>query len=148
MSITFAIIKPNAYEYRNEIKEKIIAAGFEILKEKSLTLSRNVAEEIYKEHTGRSYFEYHIEFMVSGPVVALLLKKEKNDAISSWRDLIGPTGLEARKQVPDCLRYTYGDPENITKNAFHGSDDIDSVIRESMLVFGDNCNKRFSVFQV
>ncbi len=62
-------------------------------------LTRSRAEEFYVEHFGKSFFDGLVEFMSSGPVVALVLSKQ--GAITGWRGLMGPTNsLSAREQAP------------------------------------------------
>lgn len=57
------------------------------------------AEEFYKEHKGKAFFNGLIEFMTSGPIVAMVLAKV--DAIRAWRELMGPTNVfDARLKAP------------------------------------------------
>lgn len=58
-----------------------------------------MAEEFYAEHKGKSFYPGLVEFMTSGPIVALVLAKA--DAIKGWRELMGPTDVfEARVRAP------------------------------------------------
>lgn len=64
-----------------------------------LQLTQTMAEEFYAEHKGKPFYPGLIEFMTSGPIVALVLAKE--GAIKAWRELIGPTDVfEARVRAP------------------------------------------------
>jgi len=59
-----------------------------------------MAEEFYAEHKGKSFYPGLVEFMTSGPIVALVLAKA-DDAIKGWRELMGPTDVfEARVRAP------------------------------------------------
>merc|ERR1712079_414860 len=73
------------------------------------------------------FFDDLIEFMTSGPVLAM--KLEKADAIKGWRTLMGPTNFEvAKEQAPQSIRALYA--SSMTKNASHGSDSVESAKRE------------------
>lgn len=62
-------------------------------------LTQHMAEEFYAEHSGKPFYPGLVEFMTSGPVVALVLAKA--DAIKAWRELMGPTDVfEARVRAP------------------------------------------------
>ena len=130
---TLALIKPNAFEQRDEIVEKITSAGFEIVNRAELQLTKEQAEAFYAEHNGRSFFGELVEFMISGPIVAMRLRAV--DAVKRWRTLMGPTNFEeAKKTAPDSIRALYG--ESMTKNASHGSDAFESADRELNFFFG------------
>jgi len=82
-----------------------------------------------------SFFENLINFMTSGPAIALALRKP--NAIAEWRTLLGPTKTEvAKQQAPNSIRALYG--TNDTKNAVHGSDSVKSANRELNLLFPNN----------
>ncbi|KAK9764196.1 hypothetical protein K7432_008496, partial [Basidiobolus ranarum] len=131
---TLALIKPDAYGAGNKaaIIDIIKKDGFAIIKEKEITLTKSQAEEFYKEHTGKPFFEGLVEFMTSQPIYALIL--EKNNAIKAWRDLIGPTNsIKAKEENPQCIRALFG--TDGSHNAVHGSDSVDSATREIKIVF-------------
>ncbi len=123
---TFGIIKPNATG-RNligPIVERISEEGFEIVGLRLAHLSQKEAEGFYAEHSERPFFPDLISFMTSGPVVLLAMDRE--DAISHWRNTMGPTNPA---DAPEgSLRNLYG--ENIERNAVHGSDSPESAARE------------------
>lgn len=134
LSITFAFIKPDVVKAGKEqdALARIRAGGFEVLGEKTLTLSQEQAEEFYGEHKGKPFFEGLVGFMTSGPAVALALKKP--NAIQAWRAFIGPTDSnKARETAPESLRATFGTDGR--QNAFHGSDSVASAQRELALIF-------------
>lgn len=65
----------------------------------ALQLTQTMAEEFYAEHKGKPFYPGLIEFMTSGPIVALVLAKA--GAITAWRELMGPTDVfEARVRAP------------------------------------------------
>ena len=123
---TFGIIKPNATG-RNlvgPIVQRISEEGFEIVGMRLAQLSKRDAEGFYAEHRERPFFPDLISFMTSGPVVLLAMDRE--DAISHWRNTMGPTNPS---DAPEgSLRNLYG--ENIERNAVHGSDSPVSASRE------------------
>lgn len=126
---TYAMIKPDitAVSKEDEIISRIESLGFIIVAQKKETLTREKASEFYKEHEGKPFFETLVNFMTSGPVIALAL--EKLDCIREWRIAAGPTNTQrAREVAPGTLRALYG--TDGTKNAVHGSDSITSADRE------------------
>jgi len=133
---TLALIRPDALrKYREDIIGKINAAGFEIASAKEVSLNREQAAEFYKEHAEQEYFEKLVTHMSSGPVMALALCRE--DAVSGWRDMLGPKNPEeAKETAPDSLRAQFlEDCEDTGINALHGSDSLESAEREVNFFF-------------
>jgi nucleoside-diphosphate kinase len=116
--MTFGIIKPDAVRAGNvgAIIQRITENGFKIRAMKLLHMSRPLAEGFYAVHRERPFFGELVEFMTSGPSVALAL--EKDDAVQSWRDLMGPT--DSTKAPKGTIRGDFG--KNVGENAVHGSD--------------------------
>ena len=115
---TFAIIKPDAVKNRNtgKIYHRIIKAGFNILSAKLLRMTKTQAEGFYEVHKERPFFKGLVDFITSGPVVAMVW--EGDGVIKSARKLIGATKpLEAE---PGTIRGDLG--VNIGRNVVHGSD--------------------------
>jgi nucleoside-diphosphate kinase len=79
-------------------------------------LSKQTAQEFYRVHAERPFYESLTTYMSSGPVVPMLL--ERDNAIQSLRDLMGAT--DPQKAATGTIRHDYG--ENIERNAIHGSD--------------------------
>jgi nucleoside-diphosphate kinase len=124
--ITFAMIKPDAVKDGNSgnIIQKIEEAGFNIKAIKKLSPKTEVFESFYEIHKERGFFAEMIQYISSGPIVALVLEKE--DAIKSFRDLIGATNpLEA---ATGTIRKLYG--KGIEANAIHGSDSEENAVLE------------------
>lgn len=131
---TLAIVKPDAYPHADDIATIIANHGFSIASKQTLTLTKDRASEFYAEHKTRFFFDDLIEFMTSGPVVVLAIRK--NGAINAWRELIGPTNVEkAREEAPSSIRARYGSDK--TRNAVHGSDAVESSKREIFFFFPD-----------
>jgi nucleoside-diphosphate kinase len=121
--MTFGIIKPDAVRAGNTgaIIQRITDNGFKIRAMKMLHMSRPVAEGFYAVHRERPFFGELVEFMTSGPSVVMAL--EKDDAVQSWRDLMGPT--DSTKAPKGTIRGDFG--KNVGENAVHGSDSPDNA---------------------
>ena len=135
---TFAMIKPDAIKagYLDKILNHITSNGFKIVMQREFTFSLDDVEYFYQEHKNTSWFGDLKTFMMSGPCVGLVL--EKPNAVVEWRKLIGPTNVStAKTTAPNSLRALYGDAENSSKNACHGSDGLASASRE-ILFFTKN----------
>jgi len=129
---TLALIKPDATKRNltSAIIKQITSNGFTILKQKTTTLPKALAEKFYAEHTGKPFFAFMIKQITSGPSVFLVLAKI--DAVAAWRKLMGATN--PAQAAPGTLRHLYG--INIEKNSVHGSDSQLSAEREISLIFG------------
>lgn len=129
--ITFAIIKPDAVKsgYTGEIIKLIERNNFEIVGLRKVHLNRRQATRFYGEHKGKAFFNSLINYITSGPVVVLALKKD--NAIKEWRDLMGSTNPE--KAPVGTLRKMFG--TSMTENAVHGSDSPQSAQRELQFFF-------------
>jgi nucleoside-diphosphate kinase len=126
MERTFAIIKPDAVE-RNitgKVLDKIEAAGFRIIGMKKIFLSKCEAEGFYYVHKERPFFGDLCSFMSRSPVVVLALEKE--NAITTWRDLMGATN--PTNAADGTIRKEFG--VSIEENTVHGSDSPESAAFE------------------
>ncbi|KAH7821507.1 nucleoside-diphosphate kinase [Monocercomonoides exilis] len=129
------MIKPDAFANRNEILSIIRQANFTVVQSKVERLTREKASLFYEEHKGKPFYESLVEFMSSGPVLALALSQE--NAVSKWRALIGPTNSEvARSTAPNTIRAIYG--LNGQRNAVHGSASMEDAEREINFFFGNS----------
>ncbi|HYZ86665.1 MAG TPA: nucleoside-diphosphate kinase [Bryobacteraceae bacterium] len=115
---TFGIIKPDAVAsgYTGAILAEIEKAGFRIVGLKKTRLSQAQAESFYEVHKERPFYGGLVQFMTEGPVVVMVLEKE--NAIASWRELMGATNPE--KAAQGTIRKSFA--TNIERNAVHGSD--------------------------
>ncbi|MCD6499127.1 MAG: nucleoside-diphosphate kinase [Deltaproteobacteria bacterium] len=128
---TLGLIKPDAYA--KGVVGRILAraeeAGLTIVALKTVHWTRDEAAGFYAVHKERPFFGSLVEYMTSGPVVAVLF--EGPDAIKKWRDLMGPT--DATKAPTGTLRGDYG--TSIEANATHGSDASETAAFEIGYLF-------------
>lgn len=130
---TFAMIKPDAVEKNivGKIISKIEEKGFNIVAIKKLQLTRGQAEEFYREHALKPFFNGLIDFMTRGPIIAMVLEKE--NCVLEYRQLMGATKPE--EQVAGTIRKEFA--TSIQENCVHGSDSIESARREVHFFFND-----------
>ena len=128
---TFAIIKPDVVASKNSGKviDIIENNGFEVLGMKKIHMSKDLAEHFYDIHKDKPFFNDMINFITSGPVVVLALRKE--NAIKAWRDLIGATN--PADAAEGTIRKQFG--KSIDNNAVHGSDASETAAREISIFF-------------
>ncbi len=133
MNKTFLLLKPDALQKKvvGEIISVVEKAGFNILNIRMKRWTREEAEKFYAVHRGKEFFEGLVEFMISGPVIGLLLEKE--NAIEDLRKLVGAT--DPSKAEPGTIRHKYG--TNVRVNAVHASDSQESFEYEAKCFFGD-----------
>ena len=120
---TLSIIKPDAVERKLEdkIKNIFINNNFEIVREKKVKLEKKDAEQFYKVHETKPFYNDLCEYLSSGPVVVMVLEKE--DAILANRRIMGAT--DPKKAEDGTIRKQFG--ISIDKNSVHGSDSIDNA---------------------
>ena len=133
MERTLSIIKPDAMErnLENKIKDIFIKNSFEILKEKKVKLEKKDAEEFYKVHETKPFYNDLCNYLSSGPVLVMVLKKE--NAIADNRELMGATNPQ--DAAPGTIRKEFG--ISIDKNSVHGSDSKDNAEKEISFFFKD-----------
>lgn len=144
-SLTYAMIKPDAVCMKEEILDEIEYRGFSILFQQEYQFSKELAENFYSEHRGKSFFDRLVDQMTAGPVVVLILKKEGEiPCFQAWRNELGKTNPAEAAEGTLRNLYTnklFGGPEAYAQekatNCFHGADSVASVIRESNLVLYD-----------
>ena len=131
METTLTIIKPDAVGVGNA--GKIIAhleeKGFEILALKKLTLSEAQAQAFYEVHKEKPFYGSLVEFMTSGPVVPMALRRE--NAVRYLREVMGATN--PAEAAEGTIRALYA--SSIEKNAIHGSDSPENAVLESRFFF-------------
>jgi len=114
------------------VHQRILAAGFQVIRSNQVFLSREKVEQFYAEHAGRFFHNRLVTFMHSGPVQAYILAHP--DAVQRWREVMGPTKtFRAQYEAPDTLRGSFGLTD--TRNLCHGSDSHDSAVREISFFF-------------
>lgn len=128
---TFSIIKPNAIRTgkTGPILSMINEGGFEISAMKLVHITFRQAEMFYMVHKGKPFFDDLVEFMISGPVVVMILKHE--NAVDEFRKIIGST--DPVKAEQGTIRKTFG--VSVKMNAIHGSDSDENAERESNFFF-------------
>jgi len=132
LELTFAMIKPDAIKakHSDEIIIHIKEHGFKIIRAYKAVFTKQTAELFYQEHKGKPFFENLIVYITSGPVINMVLAKEKNTVID-WRKLMGAT--DPLKADDGTIRKLFG--TNITENATHGSDSPETARRELEFFF-------------
>ena len=130
---TLSIIKPDAVERNldNEIKEMFKKNGFRILKEKKIQIEKSEAENFYKVHETKPFYNDLCDYLSSGPIVVMIL--EKVNAVLDNRELMGATNPNDAK--PGTIRKKYG--ISIDKNSVHGSDSVENAKLEIDFFFKD-----------
>lgn len=131
MEQTLSIIKPDAV--KKQLVGKIISRfeenGLRIAAIKKLHLSKEEAGEFYSIHKDSHFFKDLVDFMVSGPVVVMIL--EGSDAIAKNRELMGSTN--PKEAQAGTIRADFAD--SIDENAVHGSDSKDNAAIEISFFF-------------
>ena len=130
---TLSIIKPDAVErnLESEIKEMFKSKGFSILKEKKIQIEKSEAENFYKIHETKPFYNDLCAYLSSGPIVVMVL--EKDNAVIDNRELMGATNPKEAKN--GTLRKKYG--ISIDKNSVHGSDSLENAQIEIDFFFKD-----------
>lgn len=128
---TLSIIKPDAVSKNHigDIIARFEKAGLRIVAAKMLHLSRQQAEQFYAVHKERPFFKDLVNFMITGPVVVMVLEGE--NAITKNRDIMGAT--DPKKATPGTIRADFA--SSIDENAVHGSDSSDNAKTEISFFF-------------
>jgi len=123
---TLSIIKPDAVERELEIKIKKIFLDnkLNIVDSKKIQISKEEAEEFYKVHQTKPFYEKLCSYLSSGPIIVIILYGE--NAIQKNRDLMGDT--DPKKAKDGTIRKLYG--ISIDKNSVHGSDSSENAKTE------------------
>ncbi|MCD4768671.1 MAG: nucleoside-diphosphate kinase [Bacteroidales bacterium] len=128
---TFAIIKPNAVKnrYIGQILAMINEAGFKISAMKMVRMTKPQAEAFYAVHKEKPFYRKLVEFMISGPIVTLILKHD--NAVEEFRKLIGNT--DPAKAEEGTIRKIFA--ASLQMNAVHGSDSPENATIEAGFFF-------------
>jgi len=131
MQTTLVLVKPDGVRRAliGEVigrleRKKLRFAGIRLL-----TMTRELAGEHYQEHKERPFYGELVDFITSGPVVAMAVTGE--EAVSVVRDMMGAT--DPKKAAPGTPRGDFG--LEISENIVHGSDSVASAGRELSLFF-------------
>ena len=128
---TLSIIKPDAVERNldNEIKEMFTNKGFKIVKDKKIKIAKSEAEQFYKVHETKPFYNDLCAYLSSGPIVVMILEGE--NAVLSNRKLMGSTNPKDAEE--NTIRKLYG--ISIDKNSVHGSDSVENAKKEIQFYF-------------
>ena len=123
---TLSIIKPDAVErnLENNIKNFFSNNSLRIVDSKKIQITKEEAEEFYKVHQSKPFYNDLCSYLSSGPIVVIIL--EGQNVISENRRLMGAT--DPKKVEKGTLRFLYG--ISIDKNSVHGSDSLDNAKKE------------------
>lgn len=132
MEQTFVMVKPDGVQRKlvGEIISRLERKGFILRGAKMMQIDEELAGRHYAEHQGKPFFQGLVEFITSGPVVAMVWEGE--NAVAAVRKLMGATNpLDA---APGTIR---GDLATVmSENLIHGSDSPEAAQREINLFFG------------
>jgi len=129
---TYVMVKPDgvARGLVGEVISRFESKGLQLVQMRMLTIDEEMAGRHYAEHTDKPFFGELVEFITSGPVVAMEWSGES--AVSVSRTLMG--GTNPAEAAPGTIR---GDLATvITHNIVHGSDSVESAERELGIFFG------------
>lgn len=139
MERTLSIIKPDAVAKNviGKIVDRFESNGLKIAAIRKIQLSAADAGSFYAVHAQRSFFGELVEFMISGPVVVIVLEGE--NAVAKNREIMGATN--PAEALAGTLRADYA--ASIDENAVHGSDAPESAAREIAYFFSADelCNR-------
>lgn len=129
---TFIMVKPDgvARGLVGEIVGRFEQKGLQLENIRKLFIDEELARRHYAEHVEKPFFPDLLEFITSGPVVAMEWAGES--AITVCRDLLGAT--DPKKAAPGTIRGDFG--LAVTQNLVHGSDGSESAVRELEIFFG------------
>ena len=129
---TFIMVKPDGVRRGlvGEVISRLERKGLVLERIRGLTITEDLARTHYEEHVEKPFFPELLEFITSGPVVAM--EWSGDAAVSVCRDLMGAT--DPKKAAPGTIRGDLG--LAVTENIIHGSDGPDSAARELEIFFG------------
>ena len=132
---TLVLIKPDAVRRGliGEIIRRIEDKGYAVANLKMFSAERNLLETHYQEHEGKPFFEPLLEFMQSGPIVAMVVTG--NRVIEGFRSLAGAT--DPTVAAPGTIRGDLARDQGtkVVQNLVHGSDSLESARREISIFF-------------
>jgi len=128
---TLSIIKPDAVasNYIGDIISRFEKAGLKVVASKMVRLSVEQAKAFYAVHAHRPFFQELVSFMLTGPILVMVLEGE--NAIAKNRTLMGATN--PKEAAPGTIRADFA--KSIEKNAVHGSDSAETAKTEIAFFF-------------
>ena len=132
MQQTLLLLKPDAVQRRliGTILERFERKGLRLAGLKFVQVDRGLAEKHYAVHKGKPFYESLLQFLTSGPTVAMVW--EGREAVAVCRNLIGPT--DGAKAAPGTIRGDFA--LTVQNNLIHGSDSVENAAAEVALWFG------------
>ena len=135
---TLILVKPDgvARGLVGEVMSRIEAKGYAIDSLRMLQADRALLEKHYAEHVGKPFYEPLVEFMMSGPIVAIVASG--NRVIEGFRSLAGVT--DPTVAAPGTIRGDLARDQGtkVVQNIVHGSDSPESAAREIQIFFPNN----------
>ena len=132
---TLILVKPDgvARSLVGEVISRVENKGYQIVGLKMLTPTREILAKHYAEHEGKPFYEPLIEFMLSGPIVAMIA--QGNRVIEGFRKLAGTT--DPTTAEPGTIRGDLARDQGtkVVQNIVHGSDSPESAAREIAIFF-------------
>jgi nucleoside-diphosphate kinase len=133
---TLILVKPDGVRRGlvGQVISRIESKGYQITDLKLMNATRALLEEHYAEHKGKPFFEPLVEFMLSGPIVAMVAEGER--VIEGFRSLAGVT--DPTVAAPGTIRGDLARDQGtkVVQNLVHGSDSTESANREIAIFFG------------
>jgi nucleoside-diphosphate kinase len=132
---TLVLVKPDGVRRGlvGEVISRIESKGYSIVALRMLVADRPLLEQHYAEHKGKPFYDALLEFMLSGPIVALIA--EGNRVIEGFRSLAGAT--DPTVAAPGTIRGDLARDQgtDVVQNIVHGSDSPESATREMKIFF-------------
>jgi nucleoside-diphosphate kinase len=132
MERTLILVKPDAFarNLTGEVIARFERKGLKLVALKQMQVTEDLAKQHYAEHAERPFFGELVEFITSGPLVAMVLEGPR--AVAAARQVIGGTD-PVDAAAPGSIRGDYG--LEVQNNLVHGSDGVESAAREVGLFF-------------
>jgi nucleoside-diphosphate kinase len=134
MEREFIMIKPDGVQRGliGEVLSRLEELGLKVVALKMLRVSRDKAKKHYEIHKGKAFYEGLLEYIISGPVVAILV--EGKNAVKHTRKIVGSTNpVDA---TPGSIRGDYA--LEIGRNVVHAADSVENAVKESSLYFEES----------
>jgi nucleoside-diphosphate kinase len=132
MQRTLILLKPDCVQRRlvGTLLQRFEQKGLRIAAMKLVQASKSLAEKHYADHKGKPFYEPLLQFLTSGPTVAMVL--EGREAVTVARSMMGVT--DGAKALPGTIRGDFG--ISVQNNLIHGSDSPENAAKEIALWFG------------
>lgn len=134
MERTLILVKPDGVQrgLAGEIVSRFERRGLKLIGMKFMQMTPALAEKHYGDHVGKPFYNGLVEYITSGPIVAMVW--EGNNAIAAARATIGAT--KPAEAAPGSIRGDFG--MEIGRNLVHGSDSPENGLKEAAIFFNDD----------